>query len=114
MHHLPEYIGEQRKTHRYVSRTLLYQLCFILFDISKFHLQEVSVLNRLKDHYYFYRALLQMVEMLLTERTLDCICKKRHAKKMAGVFEAIRRVDYMLWWVVSIFVVHVYLLIKLE
>ena len=30
---------------------------------------------------------------------------------MAGVFEAIRRVDYMLWWVVSIFVIHVYLLI---
>ena len=42
--------------------------------------------------------LLQMVEMLLKERTLDCICKKRHAKKMAGVFEAIRRVEYMLWW----------------
>ena len=39
--------------------------------------------------------LLQMVEMLLKERTLDCICK-RHAKKMAGVFEAIPRVEYML------------------
>ena len=74
MHHLPKFIGVQRKTHRYVSKILLYQLCFILFDISKFHLQEVSVLNRLKDHYYVYRALLQMVEMLLTERTLDCIC----------------------------------------
>ena len=81
MHHLPECIGEQRKTHRYVSKILLYQLCFILFDIFKFHLQEVSVLNRLEDHYYVYRALLQMVEMVLTERTLDCICKKRHAKK---------------------------------
>ena len=74
----------------------------------------MSVLSRLKDHYYVYRALLQMVDMLLNERTWDCICKKRHAKKMADVFEAIRRVDYMLWWVVSIFVIHVYLLIKLE
>ena len=93
VHHLPECIGEQRKAHRYVSKIYLYQLCFILFDISKFHLQEVSVLSRLKDHYYVYRALLQMVDMLLNERTLDCICKKRHAKKMAGVFQAIRRVD---------------------
>ena len=101
---LPEYIGEQRKTHRYVSKLLLYQLCFILFDISKFHLQEVFLLSRLKDHYYVYSALLQMVEMLLNERTLDCICKKKHAKKMACVFEAIRKVDYMLWWVVSNFV----------
>ena len=104
-------IGGQRKTHRYVSEILLYQLCSILFDISKFHLQEVSVLILLKDHYYVYSALLQMVELRLTERTFDCICKKKHAKKMAGVFEAIRRVDYMLWWVVSIFVIHVYLLI---
>ena len=103
-------IGGQRKTHRYVSKILHYQLCSILFAISKFHLQEVSVLSLLKDHYYVYSALLQMIELLLTERTLDCICKK-HAKKMAGVFEAIRRVDYMLWWVVSIFVIHVYLLI---
>ena len=74
-------IGGQRKTHRYVSKILLYQLCSILFDISKFHLQEVSVLNLLKDHYYVYSALLQMVELLLTERTLYCICKKKHAKK---------------------------------
>ena len=81
VHHLPECIGEQRKAHRYVSKIFLYQLCFILFDISKFHLQEVFVLSRLKDHYYVYRALLQMVDMLLNERTLDCICKKRHAKK---------------------------------
>ena len=71
-------------------------------------------MSRLKDHYYVYRALLQMVDMLLNERTLDCICKKRHDNKMAGVFEAIRRVGYMLWWVVSIFVIHVHLLIKLE
>ena len=71
-------------------------------------------MSRLKDHYYVYSALLQMVEMLLKERTLDCLCKKRHANKMAGVFEAIRRVDYMLWWVVSIFVIDVYLLIYLE
>ena len=87
------YIGEQRKTHRYVSKILLYNLCFILFDISKFHIQEVSVLSHLKYHYYVYRALLQMVEILLNERTLDCLCKKRHAKRMAGDFEAIRRVD---------------------
>ena len=37
-------------------------------------------MSRLKDHYYVYSALLQMVEML-NERTLDCLCKKRHAKK---------------------------------
>ena len=104
-------IGGQRKTHRYVSKILLYQLCSIVFDISTFHLQEVFVLSLLKDHYYVYSALLQMVEFILIERTLDCACKKKHAKKMAGVFEAIRRVDYMLWWVVSIFVIHVYLLI---
>ena len=71
-------------------------------------------MSRLKDHYYVYSALLQMVEMLLMERTLDSLCKKRHAKKMAGVFEAIRRVDYMLWWEVSIFVIDVYLLIYLD
>ncbi len=71
-------------------------------------------MSRLKDHYYVYSALLQMVEMLLNERKLDCLCKKRHAKKMAGVFEAIRRVDYMFWWVVSIFVIDEYLLIYLE
>ena len=29
-------------------------------------------------------------------------------KKMASVLEAIRRVDYMLWWVVSIFVSDVF------
>ena len=86
----------------------------VLFDISKFHLQEASVLSRLKDHYYVYSTLLQMVEMLLNEHTLDCICKKKHAKKMAGVFEVIRRVDYLLWWVVSIFVIDVYLLIYLD
>ncbi len=38
-------------------------------------------MSRLKDHYYIYRALLQMVDMLLNERTLDCVCKKRHAEK---------------------------------
>ena len=80
MHDLPEYIGEQRKTHRYVSKILLYQLCSILFDISKFHLQEASVLSRLNNHYYVYSTLLQMVEML-NERTLECLCKKTHAKK---------------------------------
>ncbi len=74
----------------------------------------MSVLSRLKDHYYVTSALLQMVEMLLKERTLGCLCKKMHARKMAGVLEAIHRVDYMLWWVVSVFVIDVYLLIYLE
>ena len=74
----------------------------------------MSVLSRLKDHYYVYSALLQMVEMLLSERALDCVCKKRHARKMASVLEAIRRADYMLWWVVSIFVIDVHLIIYLE
>ena len=121
VHDLPEYNGEQRKTHRYVSKILLYQLCFILFDVSKFHLQEVSVLSRLKDHYYVYSALLQMVELLLKERTLDCLCKKRHAKKMACqkkwlAFskQSAEWIIIMLWWVVSIFVIDVYLLIYLE
>ena len=66
------------------------------------------MLSRLKDHYYVYSVLLQMVEMLLTECTLDCVYKKRHSRKIAGVLEAIRQVDYMLWWVVSIFVIDVY------
>ena len=75
-------VSESNERHTaIISKILLYQLCFILFDISKFHLQEVYVLSRLKDHYYVYRALLQMDDMVLNERTLDCICKKRHAKK---------------------------------
>ncbi len=36
---LPVSIGGQRKTHRSLIKILLYQLCFIIFDISKFHLQ---------------------------------------------------------------------------
>ena len=111
MHHLPECIGEQRNTHRYVSKILIYQLCFI-FSIYQKKLQEVSVFNRLKDHYYVYRALLQMVEILAN---IGLHLQEAAFEKMAGVFEAIRiGVYYMLWWVVSMFVIHVYLLIKLE
>ena len=58
---------------------------------------------------YLYSALLQMVEKLLKERTLHCMRKKRHTRKMASVLEAIRRLNYMLWWLVSIFVIDVYL-----
>ena len=57
-------------------------------------MQYVSVLSRIKDHHYVYSALFQMVEMLLKERTLDCVCKKRHSRKIARVLEAIRRFDY--------------------
>ena len=62
-----------------------------------------------KDHYYYFdRALLQMIQMILKERTVDCFCKKQHSKKYASVLEAIRRVDYMLWWVVRIFSLFTY------
>ena len=40
--------------------------------------------------------------------------QKTAFQKIAGVLEAIRRVYYMLWWVVSIFVIDVYLIIYLE
>ena len=54
-------------------------------------------------YYYYYSALLQMVRLILRERTLDCACKRRHAQKYASVLSDIKHVNYMLYWVVSIF-----------
>ena len=73
----------------------------------------MSVLSRLKDHYYVYKMLLQNVQMMIRENTLDCACKNIHARQFEGVLEAIRRVDYMLSWVMSIFVIDLYLIIYL-
>ena len=53
-----------------------------------------------------YSALLQMVRLILRERTMDCACKRRHAQKIASVLNDIKHVNYMLYWVVSIF--HIY------
>ena len=47
----------------------------------------------------FYMALLQMVQLIINQRRIDCVCKMEHSKKFESVLEAIRRVDYMLWWV---------------
>ena len=52
---------------------------------------------------FIYSALLQMVHLILRERTFDCACKRIHAKKYASVLVDIREVNYMLYWVVSIF-----------
>ena len=46
-----------------------------------------------------YRALLQMVQLIINQRRIDCVCKMEHSRKFASVLEAIRRADYMLWWV---------------
>ena len=42
----------------------------------------------------FRECSLQIVEMMIKEKTLDCVCKQKHHKKLASVFQAIRRVDY--------------------
>ena len=47
----------------------------------------------------FYMALLQMVQLIINQRRIDCVCNMEHSKKFASVLEAIRRVDYMMWWV---------------
>ena len=60
-----------------------------------------------KDHSsVMYSALLQMVRLILRERTLDCSCKRRHAQKYASVLSDIKQVNYMLYWVVSIFYIY--------
>ena len=53
-----------------------------------------------------YSALLQMVRLIMRERTLDCACKRRHAQKYASVLSDIKEVNYMLYWVVSIFYIY--------
>ena len=53
-----------------------------------------------------YSALLQMVRLILRERTLDCECKRRHAQRYARVLGDIKQVNYMLCWVVSIFYIY--------
>ena len=53
-----------------------------------------------------YSALLQMVRLILRERTMDCVCKRRHARKFASVLNDIKHVNYMLYWVVSIFYIY--------
>ena len=55
---------------------------------------------------FMYSALLQMVRLILRERTLDCACKRRHAQKYASVLNDIKQVNYMLYWVVSIFYIY--------
>ena len=55
---------------------------------------------------FIYSALLQMMQMILRERTFDCICKTRHAEKFASVLDDIRAVNYMLYWVVSIIYIY--------
>ena len=55
---------------------------------------------------FIYSALLQMIVIVHRERTFDCQCKKRHAEKFASVLEDIRDINYMLYWVVSIFYIY--------
>ena len=47
-----------------------------------------------------------MVQLILRERTLDCTCKRLHAKKYASVLVDIQEVNYMQYWVVSIFYIY--------
>ena len=48
-----------------------------------------------------YSALLQMVRLILQERTLDCSCKRRHAQKYASVLidikHAVLGCEYLLY-----------------
>ena len=53
-----------------------------------------------------YSALLQMVRLILRKRTLDCACKRRHAQKFSSALNDIKQVNYMLYWVVSIFYIY--------
>ena len=55
---------------------------------------------------FIYSALLQMIEIILRERTYDCTCKTRRSEKFASVLEDIHAVNDMLYWVVCIF--HIY------
>ena len=41
-----------------------------------------------------YRALLQMVQLIINQRRIDCVCKMEHSRKFTSVLEAITRVDY--------------------
>ena len=61
-----------------------------------------------KDHssVFIFSALLQMVQLILRERTLDCECKWLHASKYASVLADIQEVTYMPYWVVSIFCIY--------
>ena len=47
-----------------------------------------------------------MVQIILRERTLDCHCKLLHARQFASVLADIEEVNYMLYWVVSIFYIY--------
>ena len=47
-----------------------------------------------------------MVHLILRERTFDCACKRIHAKKYTSLLVDIREVNYMLYWVVSIFYIY--------
>ncbi len=55
---------------------------------------------------FIYSALLQMMQSILRERTLHCKCKLLHARKFASVLADIQEVNYMLYWVVSIFYIY--------
>ena len=48
-----------------------------------------------------YRAIMQMIELVLRERRVDCPCKRQHRKKYASVMDDVRRKNFMLFWVVS-------------
>ena len=47
-----------------------------------------------------------MVQLILRQRTPDYECKKLHARKYASVLADIEEVNYMLYWVVSIFYIY--------
>ena len=46
-----------------------------------------------------YRALLQMVQLIINQRRIDCVYQMEQSRKFASVLDAIRRADYMMWWV---------------
>ncbi len=43
-----------------------------------------------------------MVQLIINQRRIDCVCKMEHSRKFARVLEAIRKADYMLWWVIFV------------
>ena len=61
-----------------------------------------------KDHssVFIYSALLQMVQLILRERTLDCEYKRLYASKYASVLADIQEVTNMPYLVVSIFCIY--------
>ncbi len=43
-----------------------------------------------------------MVQLIINQSRIEGVSKMEHSRKFASVLEAIRRADYMLWWVIFV------------